>query len=77
MINSIIILFGGTPRAIKNLDTEQFEDLRQRCAICTILGGQKNCSCTSLETFVRLTGLSIAQLLKWYKKNSKKFSKKS
>ena len=77
MFNNIVILFGQTPKAIKNLSEEQFKDLCQRCAICTILGGQKNCSCTSLETFVRLTGLSIAQLLKWYKKNSKKFEKKS
>ena len=76
MFDNIIILFGGTPKAIQNLSAGQFEDLCQRCTICNILGGLKRCSCSSLNTFVELTGLSIPQLLKWHKKFSKKVSKK-
>lgn len=77
MFNNLVILFGGTPKTIQNLNTEQFEDLCQRCTICNILGGLKTCSCTSLDTFVRLTGLSVPQLLKWHKKFSKKVQKKT
>jgi hypothetical protein len=68
-------MFNSIPRKMRHLTEDQILDLCKRCNICCILGGLATCSCTSLQTYVELTGMTKQDLLKWYKKYSKKIKK--
>lgn len=62
----------------KKLATLPKEDFENFCALartCLILDGEKACSCLSLQDTCKRLGLTVRQVLTWYKRKDKDFTK--
>jgi hypothetical protein len=62
-------------KKISTLSKEELAELESACKFVYILGGLKNCHGYMLEKFERILNLPKTALLKWFKKNNKKFVK--
>jgi hypothetical protein len=62
-------------KKISTLSKEELAELESACKFVYILGGLKYCRGLNLEKFERILNLPKTALLKWFKKNNKKFVK--
>ena len=62
-------------KKISTLTKEEFAELESACKCVLILGGLKQCKGLNLEKFEGILNLPKIALLKWFKKNNKKFVK--
>lgn len=62
-------------KKISTLSKEELAELESACKFVYIFGGLKNCQGHMLEKFERILNLPKTALLKWFKKNNKKFVK--
>lgn len=63
-------------KKINALTKEELAELESVCKFVCIFGGLKNCHGYVLEKFEKILHLPKTALLKWFKKNNKKFIKK-
>lgn len=62
-------------KKIKTLSKEELAELESACKFVFIFGGLKNCHGYMLDKFEKILNLPKTALLKWFKKNNKKFIK--
>ena len=62
-------------KKINILTKEEFAELESACKCVLILGGLKYCKGLNLEKFEKILNLPKTALLKWFRKNNKKFVK--
>jgi hypothetical protein len=62
-------------KKISALTKEEFAELESACKCVFALGGLKQCKGLNLEKFERILNLPKIALLKWFRKNNKKFVK--
>lgn len=63
-------------KKLATLPKEDFEIFCSNIRSCLILGGEKTCSCISLQDTCKRLGLTVRQVLAWYKRKDKDFTKK-
>ena len=58
------------------LSAEEYETFCSLIRTCLILGGEKTCSCISVQDTCKKLGLTVRQVFAWYKRKDKDFTKK-
>lgn len=63
-------------KKLAKLPKEDFETVCAQIRFCLILGGEKTCSSLFLKDTCARLGLTVRQMLAWYKRKDKDFTKK-